>query len=99
MMPVARLILFAVASALLSVTVVSAQRYCSPNGGLRSVVDTKGRSGYIDRKGNVVLAPEQLPERVVYANDFSDGLAAVAVKEPVNSSAGYLAGTLKFGFI
>jgi len=88
-----------VASVLLSVSVASAQRYCSPIGELRQVVDTEGRSGYIDRKGKVVLAPEQLPELLVYAYDFSDGLAAIAVNDPANARAGYVAGITKFGFI
>ena len=94
-----KLILFAVATVLISTTLANAQIYCQPSlGDPIRVTDTQGKTGYIDRKGSVVLNPGQLPERVVMASDFSEGLAAVGVNN-LGYGADYFSGTTKYGFI
>jgi len=94
-----RIILFAPVILLVSSSFASAQKYCQPTDQPLRVVDTQGRYGYIDRKGAVILAPEQLPERVVFAQEFSEEVAPLAVNTPADAHAGFLSGTSKFGFI
>lgn len=51
-----------------------AQKTCPPEGMLLRVVDSKGKTGFIDKTGKLVIRPDQLPSNTVVVNDSPRGL-------------------------